>query len=99
MIQASTIVRKESQIFGRLEPMCALKLAKPFSNLFDFCWQLMDTTLASALIIFMGKNTAQIQTKDSNGDYFEGFVHAPKLLRLGSFRRVFPEDTLHMLVR
>jgi hypothetical protein len=69
-----------------------VRLIIAFSNLLDVRRQLMDTALASASVIsWASTNTAQIQTKDSNGKYFEGFVHASTLIRLGSLRRVLPD--------
>ncbi len=54
--------------------------------------QLMDTAHSSALVIsWASTNTAQIQTQDSNEEYFEGFVHASTLIRLGSLRRALPD--------
>jgi hypothetical protein len=45
----------------------------------------MDTALALASVIsWASTKTAQIQAQDSNGEYFEGFVHASTLIRLGS---------------
>ena len=36
-------------------------------------------------------NTAPFEFQDCDGVYFEGFVHAPTLIRLGSLKHVFPE--------
>jgi hypothetical protein len=66
-----------------------------FSSLLDARKQQLDTSLASASVISWARlNTAQNQTdqtQDSNGEHFEGFVHASTHIRLGSLRRVLPE--------
>jgi hypothetical protein len=52
----------------------------------------MNISLALATVISWAcTNNALRQSQDSNVEYFEGFLHAQTLIRLGSLRRVLPE--------
>jgi hypothetical protein len=68
-----------------------------FSNLLDARKPQLDTALPTASLISWACTniSARIQTQheDSNGKNFEGFCHALTLIRLGSLRRVLPNQT------
>jgi hypothetical protein len=80
--------RKEAQTW--LFKSCVrLKEGQTFSNLLDASKQQMNISLASATVISWAcTNNALRQSHDSNVEYFEGFLHAPTLIRLGC---VLPE--------
>jgi hypothetical protein len=55
--------------------------------------QQMGTAFASATVISWAlTNTFRVLTHESIGEEIKGFVHASTLIRLGSLRRVFPEN-------
>jgi hypothetical protein len=83
--------RRESKTWS-FRAYVRLKIGQTFSNLLDVCRRFMDSALSLASVISRaGTNTAQIQTQDSNDEYFEGVVHASTLIRLGSLRHVLPD--------
>jgi hypothetical protein len=52
---------------------------------------ILRISLASATVLSWAcTNIARRQSQDSNVEYFEGFLHAPTLIRLESLRRVLP---------
>jgi hypothetical protein len=83
--------RKEAQTWS-FKSCVRLKEGQTFSNLLDARKQQMNISLASATVISWAcTNNALRLSQDSNVEYFEGFLHAPTLIRLGSLRRVLPE--------
>jgi hypothetical protein len=70
-----------------------LKDGQTFSDLLDARKPQLETYLPSKSVISWAcASTArdQVHSRDLNGVYLEGFVHASTLIRLGSLKRVLP---------
>jgi len=85
-----SISEKKNRENGRL---CALEGRPTFSDLLDARKPQLETSLPSESVISWAcASTArdQVDSRDLNGVYLEGFVHASTLIRLGSLKRVLP---------